>query len=153
MKISPTEILQNYVFYQKFEYRLSYNLLSYKWILGFISSFSRIWGLSVKISPTERSWERSNYSKEYDNISLSVIFHLYHYLISKNRKIDIIIIINDIIYIILKHFSWGGGLSATDFTAEKLRRLEWRCSFLLYITRSCRFIQKENWHWAAEKNG
>ena len=44
----------------------------------------RFWGLSVKISPTERLWKQSNFIKEYDKISLLVIFHHYHYLISKN---------------------------------------------------------------------
>ena len=62
--------------------------LSYQWTLGFISNFSRFWGLSVKIKPTERLWQRSHVIKEYDNISLSVIFHRYHYLISKNRPIS-----------------------------------------------------------------
>ena len=36
--------------------------LSYQWILGFFSSFSRFWGLSVKISPTGRLWKLGNLS-------------------------------------------------------------------------------------------
>ena len=52
------------------------NSKSYQWILGFISSFSRFWGLSVQISPTERLWKRSNFIREIEYISLSVIFIL-----------------------------------------------------------------------------
>ena len=54
MKISPTVIFQKLCFQSKILCRLSY-----QWTLGFIRSFSRFWGLSVKISPTERSWNES----------------------------------------------------------------------------------------------
>ena len=77
--MSPTEIFQKLGCRLKILYPLSY-----QWICGFISSFSQFWGLSVKVSPTERLRKRRNFFREYDNISLSLIFHRYHYLISKN---------------------------------------------------------------------
>ena len=79
MKISPTEIFQQLCFQLEILYRLSY-----QWILGFICSFSGFWGLSVKKSPTERLWKRSNVIREYGNISLSLIFIVITILLVKN---------------------------------------------------------------------
>ena len=82
MKISPTEIFQKLCFQLKILYRLSY-----QWILGLISSFSLFLGLSVKNHPP-RGYENEVILSENMIISLSVIFHRHHYLISRKLPIS-----------------------------------------------------------------